>query len=413
MPFAFYVCVIEKLYITDANKKLGGEAFRMKNIGIIKENFDLAHKLTRLLKTKQLNVVELPLYNSVQIESLVLSAAKEIEMGGQQAVVEFSRNTKADQIMIIEEKAKHYKTEVNYGGKLIKISLPENEDTLDWILELSSQMLTSEKLVMANDIRSRELLALAKKVASTNVTVFINGPTGTGKEVISNYIHNNSSRSTSPFVAVNCAAIPENMLEAILFGHEKGSFTGASQANKGIFRAADGGTLLLDEISEMPLSLQSKLLRVLQERKVTPIGGSKDVEVDVRVVATTNRDMISEIKKGRFREDLYYRLNVFPLRTLALKDRPDDILPISAALLKKHASKEESLPLLTKKALNILREHSWPGNVRELENVLQRAMVICNENTITENDIMIDNSMLSTEKSLADRIQSGNMVATA
>ena len=385
----------------------------MKNVGIIKENFDLAHKLTKLLNTKQMNIVELPLYNSVQINSLVLSAAKEIEMGGQQAVIEFSRNTKADQIMIIEEKAKTYKTEVNFGGKLIKISIPEKEDTHDWILEIAAQMLATKELVMANDIRSRELLALAKKVATTNVTVFINGPTGTGKEVISNFIHNNSSRSEFPFVAVNCAAIPENMLEAILFGHEKGSFTGASQANKGIFRAADGGTLLLDEISEMPLSLQSKLLRVLQERKVTPIGGSKDVQVDVRVVATTNRDMLSEIKKGTFREDLYYRLNVFPLRTLALKERPDDILPISAALLKKHISEDKSLPLLTAKALDVLKNHSWPGNVRELENVLQRAMVICNEDRITENDIMIDNSAISTEKSLADRIQSGNMVATA
>ena len=315
--------------------------------------------------------------------------------------------------MIIEEKAKTYKTEVNFGGKLIKISIPEKEDTHDWILEIAAQMLATKELVMANDIRSRELLALAKKVATTNVTVFINGPTGTGKEVISNFIHNNSSRSEFPFVAVNCAAIPENMLEAILFGHEKGSFTGASQANKGIFRAADGGTLLLDEISEMPLSLQSKLLRVLQERKVTPIGGSKDVQVDVRVVATTNRDMLSEIKKGTFREDLYYRLNVFPLRTLALKERPDDILPISAALLKKHTSEDKSLPLLTAKALDVLKNHSWPGNVRELENVLQRAMVICNEDRITENDIMIDNSAISTEKSLADRIQSGNMVATA
>ena len=385
----------------------------MRNVGIIKENFDLAHKLTKLLGMKQMNVVELPLYNSVQINCLVLSAAKEIEMGGQQAVIEFSRNTKADQIMIIEEKAITYKTEVHFGGKLIKICVPEKEDTHDWILEIASQMLSTKELVMANDIRSRELLALAKKVAATNVTVFINGPTGTGKEVISNYIHNNSSRSELPFVAVNCAAIPENMLEAILFGHEKGSFTGASQANKGIFRAADGGTLLLDEISEMPLSLQSKLLRVLQERRVTPIGGSKDVEVDVRVVATTNRDMISEIKKGTFREDLYYRLNVFPLRTLALKDRSDDILPISAALLKKHTSKDKSLPLLTAKALEVLKSHTWPGNVRELENVLQRAMVICNEGMITENDIMIDNSLVSTEKSLADRIQSGNMVANA
>ena len=385
----------------------------MKNVGIFKENFDLAHKLSKLLSIKEMNVVELPLYNSVQINSLVLSAAKESQMGGQQAVIEFSRNTKADQIMIIEEKTKEYKTETHFGGKLIKISIPEKEGYHDWALEIASQMLASRQAVMANDVRSRELLALAKKVALTNVTVFINGPTGTGKEVISNYIHNNSSRSEFPFVAVNCAAIPENMLEAILFGHEKGSFTGASQANKGIFRAADGGTLLLDEISEMPLSLQSKLLRVLQERKVTPIGGSKDVEVDVRVVATTNRDMVSEIKKGTFREDLYYRLNVFPLRTLALKDRPDDILPISGALIQKHIGKDQSLPLLTSKAIDVLKSHTWPGNVRELENVLQRAMVICNKNTITENDIMIDNSLYSTEKNLAERIQSGNMVATA
>ena len=385
----------------------------MKNVGIFKENFDLAHKLSKLLSIKELNVVELPLYNSVQINSLVLSAAKESQMGGQQAVIEFSRNTKADQIMIIEEKAKEYKTETHFGGKLIKISIPEKEGYHDWVLEVASQMLAPKEAVMANDVRSRELLALAKKVALTNVTVFINGPTGTGKEVVSNYIHNNSLRSEFPFVAVNCAAIPENMLEAILFGHEKGSFTGASQANKGIFRAADGGTLLLDEISEMPLSLQSKLLRVLQERKVTPIGGSKDLEVDVRVIATTNRDMVSEIKKGTFREDLYYRLNVFPLRTLALKDRPDDVLPISSALIQKHISKDQSLPLLTSKAIDTLKSHSWPGNVRELENVLQRAMVICNKNTITENDIMIDNSLNSTEKNLAQRIQSGNLVATA
>ena len=385
----------------------------MKNVGIFKENFDLAHKLSKLLSIKELNVVELPLYNSVQINSLVLSAAKESQMGGQQAVIEFSRNTKADQIMIIEEKAKEYKTETHFGGKLIKISIPEKEGYHDWVLEVASQMLAPKEAVMANDVRSRELLALAKKVALTNVTVFINGPTGTGKEVVSNYIHNNSLRSEFPFVAVNCAAIPENMLEAILFGHEKGSFTGASQANKGIFRAADGGTLLLDEISEMPLSLQSKLLRVLQERKVTPIGGSKDLEVDVRVIATTNRDMVSEIKKGTFREDLYYRLNVFPLRTLALKDRPDDVLPISSALIQKHLSKDQSLPLLTSKAIDTLKSHTWPGNVRELENVLQRAMVICNKNTITENDIMIDNSLNSTEKNLAERIQSGNLVATA
>ena len=385
----------------------------MKNIGIIKENFNSSERLSKMLSMRDLNIVELPLYNSVHVDSIVLSAAKELEMGGQQAVVEFARSTKADTIMIVEEKSKEFKTEKVYGGKLIKISLPDNNNYMDWGLEIAAQMLSSKDSVMANDIRSRELLALAKKVANTNVTVFINGPTGTGKEVVSNYIHNNSQRSEFPFVAVNCAAIPENMLEAILFGHEKGSFTGASQANKGIFRAADGGTLLLDEISEMPLSLQSKLLRVLQERKVTPIGGSKDVDVDVRVIATTNRNMANEIKDGSFREDLYYRLNVFPLRTLALGDRPDDILPISAALLRRHINDDETLPLITGEALKVLREHNWPGNVRELENVLQRAIVISNGNYITENDIMIDNSLISTERSLADRIQSTDMLATA
>ena len=385
----------------------------MKNIGIIKENFKSAEKLAKMLNIRDLNVVELPLYNSVQIESLVLSAAKEIEMGGQQDVVEFARSTKADSIMIIEENSKKFKTEKIYGGKLIKVSIPTNSDGFEWGLEIAAQMLSDKDSVMANDTRSRALLALAKKVASTNVTVFINGPTGTGKEVISNYIHNNSKRSEFPFVAVNCAAIPENMLEAILFGHEKGSFTGASQSNKGIFRAADGGTLLLDEISEMPLSLQSKLLRVLQERKVTPIGGSKDVEVDVRVIATTNRSMQNEIKKGTFREDLYYRLNVFPLTTLALGERPDDILPISAALLRRHTDENESVPLLTESAINVLKNHNWPGNVRELENVLQRAMVICNDNTITSNDIMIDNSINSAEQSLANRMQSNEILAAS
>jgi two-component system response regulator FlrC len=154
-------------------------------------------------------------------------------------------------------------------------------------------------------------------------------------------------------------------------------------------------------------------IEAFQERKVTPVGGQRDIDVDVRVLATSNRDMAYEVNQSRFREDLYYRLNVFPLRTLALKERPDDILPISAALLKKHTSEDKSLPLLTAQALDVLKNHSWPGNVRELENVLQRAMVICNEDRITENDIMIDNSAISTEKNLADRIQSGNMVATA
>jgi two-component system response regulator FlrC len=248
---------------------------------------------------------------------------------------------------------------------------------------------------IAGDANTKKLIKLAEKVAKTDVTVFINGPTGTGKEVLSKFIHNNSPRSDNPFVGINCAAIPENMLEAILFGHEKGAFTGASSPNKGIFRAADGGTLLLDEISEMPLSLQAKILRVLQEKIVTPIGSQKDLPVDVRVIATTNRNMLEEIKKGTFREDLYYRLNVFPLATSHLRDRRNDVIPLTTALLYRHCKSVNELPWLKSSALKTLIDHHWPGNVRELENIVQRALVLCTEKEICSNDIVIDNNPLN------------------
>jgi two-component system response regulator FlrC len=191
------------------------------------------------------------------------------------------------------------------------------------------------------------------------------------------------------------------MLEAILFGHEKGAFTGASNANKGIFRAADKGTLLLDEISEMPLSLQAKLLRVLQERKVTPVGGQRDIEVDVRVLATSNRDMASEVNQSRFREDLYYRLNVFPLQTKKLADRKDDILPISIKILDKHKKENGTLPFISSDARDLLLNHNWPGNVRELENTLQRALVLSGDQLIDHTSIMIDKSLSNINESLS------------
>ena len=175
-----------------------------------------------------------------------------------------------------------------------------------------------------------------------------------------------------------------------MFGHEKGAFTGASTANKGIFRAADTGTLLLDEISEMPLSLQAKLLRALQEKSVTPIGSNDDVAVDVRVLATTNRDIPSEVRAGNFREDLYYRLNVFPLNTISLCERADDIIPISTVLLQRHCKTAAELPWLDESAVKVLTDYEWPGNVRELENVLQRALVLHENGCITESDILTD-----------------------
>jgi two-component system response regulator FlrC len=273
---------------------------------------------------------------------------------------------------------------------------------------MAATLLLDEDHVAVADPASRQLMALANRVAATDVTVFINGPTGTGKEVLARFIHNQSSRKGNAFVAVNCAAIPENMLEAILFGHEKGSFTGASTANKGIFRAADGGTLLLDEISEMPLSLQAKLLRALQERKVTPLGSQREIDVDVRVLATTNREMLQEIRDGKFREDLFYRLNVFPLSTQHLAQRPDDIVPISSILLARHSGASGEVPTIDDEAKKLLLSYGWPGNVRELENVLQRALVLSSGGKIMAGDIMVDGALqeaASTAMTTANMLQ--------
>ena len=286
------------------------------------------------------------------------------------------------------------------GGKLLNVNFPADDSDehgiSDYGLHLLATLATKNNQFIAGDQSTKKLVKLARKVAKSDVTVFINGPTGTGKEVLSKFIHNNSTRRSNPFVGINCAAIPENMLEAILFGHEKGAFTGASSPNKGIFRAADGGTLLLDEISEMPLTLQAKLLRVLQEKIVTPIGSQKDLEVDVRVIATTNRNMMAEITKGNFREDLFYRLNVFPLATSHLVERNDDIIPLTTALLYRHCKSNDDLPWLDNTAINTLLSHNWPGNVRELENIVQRALVLCSEKQIWSSDIIIDNNPLNT-----------------
>ena len=257
----------------------------------------------------------------------------EIKVNGKNSLIKIARNFGCSKILVIDDNAEECSINAELGESMIYLSFQKLDDCIQ---ELILNIVSKQKFSYA-DPKTHSLINLAKKVAETDVTVFVHGPTGTGKEVISNFIHKESSRSENPFIAVNCAAIPENMLEAMLFGHEKGAFTGASSANKGIFRAADTGTLLLDEISEMPLSLQAKLLRVLQEKKVTPIGGQRDIEVDVRVIATTNRNMIDEVKNKKFREDLYYRLNVFPIETTNLFERPGDVIPISMALLKRHA----------------------------------------------------------------------------
>jgi len=229
-----------------------------------------------------------------------------------------------------------------------------------------------ESEIVAEDPRTLTLLSLAKKVAATSATVMLTGESGSGKEVLARFIHRHSPRASRPFVAINCAAIPENLLESTLFGYEKGSFTGASQAQAGKFERANGGTLLLDEISEMPLGLQAKLLRILQEREVERIGGSKPVKLDIRLIATSNRDMPMYVQEGRFREDLYYRLNVFPLEILPLRERPQDIVPLAQRILDRSAPR----CVLTQSAIHSLEQYTWPGNIRELENVIQRAMIL-------------------------------------
>ena len=224
---------------------------------------------------------------------------------------------------------------------------------------------------------SVQLLALAARVARSDATVLISGESGTGKEVLARYIHQHSRRIDQPFVAINCAAIPDNMLEATLFGHEKGAFTGAIAAQAGKFEQADGGTLLLDEISEMPLGLQAKLLRVLQEREVERVGGRKPIVLDIRVVATTNRDLAGEVAAGRFREDLFYRLSVFPLAWSPLRERTADILPLAERLLAKYISKMKHTAVrFSADAQACLSAYSWPGNVRELDNAIQRALIL-------------------------------------
>ncbi|MEP3560675.1 MAG: sigma-54 dependent transcriptional regulator [Marinobacter sp.] len=249
----------------------------------------------------------------------------------------------------------------------------------------------SGDLPIAEDPVSKRMFQLATKVAASDSTVMISGESGTGKEVLARFIHEQSPRADKPFVAINCAAIPENMLEAILFGHEKGAFTGAVATSPGKFEQANGGTILLDEISEMELGLQSKLLRVLQEREVERVGGRKTIPLDVRVLATTNRDLGDYVREGKFREDLYYRLTVFPMRWQPLRERPLDIMPLAKSILKKHSRKMKLTGIsFAEDARKAMTTYSWPGNVRELDNAVQRALVLHQGNVIHSGDLCLE-----------------------
>lgn len=267
----------------------------------------------------------------------------------------------------------------------------ESEVVVTKISQFLPTKIASVEGMVAVDEKSKEVVQFAQKVSQTHATVMITGDSGTGKEILVRFIHQQSARKDKPFVAINCAAIPDNMLEAILFGYQKGAFTGAYKSCPGKFEQAQGGTLLLDEISEMSLRLQAKLLRVLQEREVERLGDQKLIQLDVRIMATSNRDMVKEVKEGRFREDLYYRLNVIRINMPALRERPDDIVPIAEYLLAEAAKNNQRItPKFSDDAIKSLKSYSWPGNVRELDNMMQRTLIMQAGDIITAGDLQFE-----------------------
>lgn len=337
---------------------------------------------------------------------------KSSEISGNSPIVGFLKKYGFKRAVLFKLNCEKFSVNSHLNGALLEACLPTSFDIDNVELEyLAHYVIELAALGAQNfpcsDSSSENIVKLLQKISPRDVSILVNGPTGTGKEVLSQLIHHLSSRRDGPFVAINCAAIPEQMLESTLFGHEKGSFTGAVQQNVGLFRAATGGTILLDEISEMPLNLQSKLLRVIQEKKVMAVGGSSETEIDARIIATTNRDMRVEVKSGRFREDLFYRLNVFPVKTVALKDRVNDIPPIAASMLRKLDAQNDSITMLSGDAFETLSEHDWPGNVRELGNVIHRAHILSTNNTIKPEDLIFDaaEESLSTADALAAKFQ--------
>ncbi|MCB0420346.1 MAG: sigma-54-dependent Fis family transcriptional regulator [Bdellovibrionales bacterium] len=248
----------------------------------------------------------------------------------------------------------------------------------------------SGKLIHTVDPQVKRLLKIAENVAPSKATVLITGESGTGKELLARYIHSKSSRIQDRFFAVNCAALPENLFESELFGHEKGSFTGAMERKVGLFELASHGTFLLDEIGEMPLLLQSKLLRVLQEGEIRRIGGSAPINVNARIIATTHRDLAQDVKSGKFREDLYYRLNVIPLEIPALRDRPQDIRVLSQLFIEMSCDENGiEMKKLSDYAMNKILAWNWPGNIRELQNTMERTVLLTAGSVLTADDVAI------------------------
>jgi two-component system response regulator FlrC len=298
-----------------------------------------------------------------------------------------------------EEKfAAHYDLIVDFGAAPAFVRATETTaarlsysyDDLAFGNALAAELVRPAGRPACGEPASAATLDFTRRIAASDASVLLLGETGAGKEGVARYIHACSPRANGTFTAVNCAALPETMLEAILFGHRKGAFTGAGADGEGLFRAADGGTLLLDEIAEIPLALQAKLLRALQEREILPVGAVRPEPIDVRIIACANRDLAGEVAAGRFRADLYWRLNVMPVTLAPLRARRLDIRAIAAALVLRHTPAGFALPFPTADALDKLAAHIWPGNCRELENVIQRALLLRSGERIEAGDLLID-----------------------
>ena len=267
--------------------------------------------------------------------------------------------------------------------------------------------------LIAASVAMQNVMALTNRLATVNSTVLITGESGVGKGLIAKLLHKKGNRSSGPFITVNCGAIPENLIESELFGYVPGAFTGSrSDGKSGLFEAAQNGTIFLDEISELPLNLQVKLLRVIQDREITPVGGIKTIPVDVRIVSATNKSLMELVKKGLFREDLYYRLNVVPINVPPLRERPEDVLPLIKSNLMKYNSSLNENKDISQEALTILLRYPWPGNTRELQNIIERLIITTGGNTITEDNIPIcikeeaaANTDISTDTSLATAME--------
>ena len=362
-------------------------------------NLDLSNDLIASLKGRG---IECGLFSpesdsfSSSNEKIYLSfKSKDYDFKTDKELIPFLKSNGFKKAALLLLDCDNFTVEKNLNGAITILKIPafskdSKQQVTFYLNYFIEQVVQSLPNLPCSDDQSVQLTSLIKKISTTDATVLVNGPTGTGKEVISNLIHHFSNRREEAFVAVNCAAIPDQMLESMLFGHEKGAFTGAIQPNKGLIRAADKGTVLLDEISEMPIALQAKLLRVIQEKKVMPIGSSQEVEVNVRIIATTNRNMLEEVKLGRFREDLFYRLNVFPLNTLKLSDRKGDIPTIVANMLFNMDIDTDTKTKISLAALKDLEDYHWPGNVRELHNVIQRAKILCQNGEILPSDLIFD-----------------------